>query len=83
MPFAAGVARGSVVTALVLSTLPLFLLLRLDSVAGIMYAGLVLVADALFVVSVVWLPGRLHTEQTVSKGAMAVALVAFLAVAFR
>lgn len=83
MTFSSAVARGAIVTALALSLLPLFILLPLDSVAGIMYAGLVLVADALFVVSVVWLPTRLHTEQTVSKGAMAIALLAFLAVAFR
>jgi geranylgeranylglycerol-phosphate geranylgeranyltransferase len=81
--FATGVARGAIATALALSVVPLFVLLPLDSVAGIMYAALVVVADALFVVSVVWLPARLHTEQTVSKGAMAVALLAFLAVAFR
>jgi geranylgeranylglycerol-phosphate geranylgeranyltransferase len=83
MPFSGLVARASVGTALALSAVPLFILLPLDSVAGIMYAALVLVADALFVVSVFWLPARLHTEQTVSKGAMAVALLAFLAVAFR
>jgi geranylgeranylglycerol-phosphate geranylgeranyltransferase len=83
MAVAGRVARGSIVTALALSAVPLFVLLPIDSVAGIMYAALVLVADALFVVSVVWLPARLHTEQTVSKGAMAVALLAFLAVAFR
>jgi len=83
MGFAGMVARASVGTALALSVLPLFLLLPLDSVAGVMYAILVLMADALFVVSVVWLPARLHTEQTLSKGAMAVALAAFLAVAFR
>ena len=83
MGFAGGVARGSVATALALSVVPFFVLVPLDSVAGIMYAALVLVADALFVVSVLWLPDRLHTEQTLSKGAMAVALLAFLAVAFR
>jgi geranylgeranylglycerol-phosphate geranylgeranyltransferase len=83
MAFAGAVARGSVATALVLSAVPLFVLLPLDSFAGIMYATLVLVADVLFVVSVLWLPARLHTEQTVSKEAMAVALLAFLAVAFR
>jgi geranylgeranylglycerol-phosphate geranylgeranyltransferase len=83
IPFASRVARGSIVTALALSVVPLVVLLPLDSVAGIMYTALVLVADALFVVSVVWLPARLHLEQTVSKGAMAVALLAFLAVAFR
>jgi geranylgeranylglycerol-phosphate geranylgeranyltransferase len=83
MSFAGGVARGAIAIALALSVIPLFILLPLDSVAGIMYAALVLVADALFVVSVLWLPARLHTEQTLSKGAMAVALLAFLAVAFR
>jgi len=83
MAFSSGVARGAIATALALSVLPLFVLLPLDSVAGIMYASLVLVADALFVVSVTWLPARLHSEQTVSKAAMAVALIAFLAVAFR
>jgi geranylgeranylglycerol-phosphate geranylgeranyltransferase len=81
--FSAGVARAAVATALALSVVPLFILLPLVSVAGIMYATFVFVADALFVVSVFWLPARLHTEQTVSKGAMAVALLAFLAVAFR
>jgi len=83
MAFSSGVARGAIATALALSVLPLFVLLPLGSVAGIMYASLVLVADALFVVSVTWLPARLHSEQTVSKAAMAVALIAFLAVAFR
>lgn len=83
MAFAGRVARGAVVTALGLSLVPFFVLVRVDSVAGIMYAVLVLIADALFVVSVVSLPARLHFEQTVSKAAMAVALLAFLAVAFR
>jgi geranylgeranylglycerol-phosphate geranylgeranyltransferase len=83
MAFAGGVARVAVVVALALSAVPLIVLLPIDSVAGIMYAALVLVADGLFVVSTVWLPARLHTEQTVSKAAMAVALGAFLAVAFR
>lgn len=83
MRFSGGVARGAVLTALALSLLPLVVLLPLDSVAGIMYASLVIGADALFVVSVIWLPDRLHLEQTVSKAAMALALVAFLAVAFR
>ncbi len=83
LPFAGGVARASIVVALGLSVLPLVVLVHLGSVAGIMYTALVLVADGLFVVSVLWLPDRLHLEQTVSKGAMAVALFAFLAVAFR
>ena len=83
MGVAGVVARASVLVALGLSVLPLVVLVHLDSVAGIMYTALVLVADALFVVSVAWLPTRLHLEQSVSKGAMAVALFAFLAVAFR
>ena len=83
MSVASAVARGSVGIAVALSVLPLLGLLRASSVAGIMYAGLVLVADALFLLSVLWLPARLHAEQSVSKGAMAVALLAFLAVAFR
>lgn len=83
MEFAGRVARGAIGVALALSVIPFFGLVRIDSVAGIMYATLVLAADALFVVSVVSLPTRLHFEQTVSKGAMAVALLAFLAVAFR
>jgi geranylgeranylglycerol-phosphate geranylgeranyltransferase len=77
------VARIAIVIALALSVVPFFVVISIDSVAGIAYAAFVLVADALFVISVAWLPRRLHTEQTVSKGAMAVALAAFLAVAFR
>ncbi|MGA8424340.1 MAG: geranylgeranylglycerol-phosphate geranylgeranyltransferase [Thermoplasmata archaeon] len=81
--FATGLARGAVVIAIVLSFLPLVWFVRLDSAAGIMYLVLVLAADALFAVSVAQLPARLHWEQTVSKVAMSVALLAFLAVAFR
>lgn len=77
------VARASVAAAILLSPVPLAQLLAAGSSAGIMYLTLVLAADALFVVSVLWLPRRLHTEQTVSKGAMTVALLAFLAAAFR
>jgi geranylgeranylglycerol-phosphate geranylgeranyltransferase len=77
------VARGFIGVALVLSTLPLLYLLRLDSIAGIMYVLSVVAAAALFVASVSYLPGRLHTEQGLSKLAMAVALLAFLALAFR
>ncbi len=83
LPFAGGVARAAVGAAIVLSFVPLFWFVHTSTVAGIMYLGLVLAADALFVVSVVYLPGRLHWEQTMSKVAMTVALVAFLAVAFR
>ncbi len=81
--FASGSARVSIGAAIALSFTPLLWFVSLDSVAGIMYLALVLAADAIFVVSVAYLPSRLHWEQTVSKGAMAVALLAFLAVAFR
>jgi geranylgeranylglycerol-phosphate geranylgeranyltransferase len=83
MGVATGLARGSVVAAVALSASPLLWFVRWDSVAGIIYLGLVLVADGLFVLSVAFLPSRLHWEQTVSKVAMTVALFAFLAVAFR
>ncbi len=77
------VARAAVAVAIGLSPWPLLSFLRLSSAAGIIYLGLVLVADGLFVYSVARLPGDLHREQTVSKGAMTVALLAFLATAFR
>ncbi len=77
------VARVAAGTAIALSFVPLFWFVHVASVAGIMYLGLVLAADAVFVVSVAFLPQRLHWEQTMSKVAMTVALLAFLAVAFR
>jgi geranylgeranylglycerol-phosphate geranylgeranyltransferase len=83
LPVAGLVARIAVAVAIALSPLPLVTFLPPLSIAGIIYLGLVLAADALFVVSVAWLPERLHREQTVSKGAMSVALLAFLAAAFR
>ncbi len=76
-------ARLSVAVAVALSPWPYLGFLPLASAAGIMYLVLVLAADALFVLSVAWLPGRLHREQSISKGAMTVALFAFLATAFR
>ncbi|MGI0071236.1 MAG: geranylgeranylglycerol-phosphate geranylgeranyltransferase [Thermoplasmata archaeon] len=83
LAFSAVVARASVGAAIVLSFVPLFWFVSTGTVAGIMYLGLVVAADAIFVVSVYYLPGRLHAEQTWSKAAMTVALFAFLAVAFR
>ncbi len=83
VPFSTGVARGAVAAAIALSFVPLVWFVAPASVAGIMYLVLVLAADAVFVVSVAYLPGRLHWEQTMSKVAMSVALLAFLAVAFR
>ena len=80
---AGAVARVVVGVAVALSLVPLFWFVSLHSVAGIMYLGLVLAADAVFVLSVAFLPARLHWEQTMSKVAMTVALFAFLAVAFR
>jgi geranylgeranylglycerol-phosphate geranylgeranyltransferase len=77
------VARGAIGGAVALSALPFFGLVRWGSPAGIMYLALVLAADAVFMVSVARLPCHLHGSQTVSKLAMAVALVAFVAVAFR
>ena len=83
MGAAGGLARGAVTAALLLSVLPFFWFLRWGSVVGIIYLVLVLAADGVFVLSVAYLPTRLHWEQTMSKVGMTVALFAFLAVAFR
>ncbi len=80
---ASRLARASVVAAIALSVTPFLWYLDPRSAAGIAYAAVVALADLVFVVSVAWLPQRLRFEQTVSKGAMAIALGAFLAVAFR
>jgi geranylgeranylglycerol-phosphate geranylgeranyltransferase len=77
------VARGAVGGAIALSIVPFVYFLDAWSVVGIIYLGLVLVADGVFVVSVTYLPQRLHWEQTMSKLGMTVALFAFLVVAFR
>ncbi len=77
------VARGAVAAAIALSVVPLLWFVSPASFAGVAYVALVAVADGAFVASVAFLPRRIHLEQTVSKGAMAVALAAFLAVAFR
>ncbi len=82
-PVASRVARLAVGAAIALSVLPFLWFVRWDSLVGVAYAALVAVADATFVVSVIHLPARLRYEQTVSKAAMSIALVAFLAVAFR
>ncbi len=80
---ATAAARASVALAIALSPVPLLVFVPATSAAGIMYLASVLAADALFVASVSRLPRDLHREQTLSKGAMAVALIAFLAAAFR
>jgi len=77
------VAQASVLAAVVLSAVPLLWFVRVTSIAGAIYLGIVAVADVIFWVSVRHLPERLHYEQTMSKLAMSVALFAFLAVAFR
>ena len=82
-PLATALARVSVGVALVLSPVPLLFFVAASSVAGIMYLALVLAADVLFVVSITRLPKELHRGQSVSKAAMTVALLAFLATAFR
>ena len=83
MGTATGTARGSVVVAIAASAIPVLTFVSWASLAGIMYLVLVAAADAIFVVSIRFLPARLHYEQTMSKVAMTVALFAFLAVAFR
>lgn len=83
MAVAGAGARVAVAAAIALSPVPIATFLPWGSAAAIMYLALVLAADALFVVSVASLPRELHREQTLSKGAMTVALLAFLATAFR
>ncbi len=80
---ASALARGAVVAAIALSVVPFLWYLSPRTVAGVVYAAVVAAADLGFLASVFWLPRRLRYEQTVSKGAMAIALGAFLAVAFR
>ncbi|MFY9717507.1 MAG: geranylgeranylglycerol-phosphate geranylgeranyltransferase [Thermoplasmata archaeon] len=80
---ATAAARVAVVVAIALSIVPLFWFVAPRSDAGIIYLLLVAAADATFVLSILHLPERLHFEQTTSKAAMTVALLAFLAVAFR
>jgi geranylgeranylglycerol-phosphate geranylgeranyltransferase len=79
----ATLARGAVAGGVLLSFVPLVWFVTLSSWVGIIYIVLVGAADAVFGVSVWYLPDRLHYEQTMSKVAMTVALFAFLAVAFR
>jgi geranylgeranylglycerol-phosphate geranylgeranyltransferase len=80
---ASTLARGAIAAALVLSGVPLLWYLSFPSPAAIAYVAIVGAADLTFVVSVASLPRRLRFGQTVSKGAMAIALGAFVAVAFR
>ncbi|MCI4367060.1 MAG: geranylgeranylglycerol-phosphate geranylgeranyltransferase [Thermoplasmata archaeon] len=83
MSTAAWAARGAVAGAILLSPLPILTMFHGASLAEAAYFGVVAVADAIFVISIWWLPDRLHREQGLSKGAMTVALLAFLATAFR
>ena len=83
LPTAGTIARLFVASGIVLSLVPLAWFVSVTSAVGIIYLVLVGAADAVFAVSVWYLPERLHHEQTMSKLAMAIALVAFVAVAFR
>lgn len=83
VPFASGASRASVGAAIAVSAVPLLWYAPPTSVGGIMYLAFVAAADAVFVLSVAYLPRRLHWEQSMSKIAMSIALLAFLAVAFR
>jgi len=83
IPAATAAARGAVGVAIALSVVPVLWFVSPATLVGIIYLVLVGAADATFVVSVIHLPDRLHYEQTTSKVAMTVALLAFLAVAFR
>ena len=83
IPFSTALARVAVGVAIVLSVVPVLWFVSATSAVGIMYLVLVAAADGVFVLSVGYLPQRLHREQTLSKVAMTVALLAFLAVAFR
>ena len=83
LPFSSRVAQGSVVAAIALSAVPVLWFVTPTSGAGIAYLAIVAVADIVFAVSVLYLPKRLHYEQSMSKLAMTIALFAFLAVAFR
>ena len=81
MAAAAGVARVCAVVAILLSPIPVLGAISATSVGGIIYLSLVATTDALFVVSVASLPHQLHRAQSISKGAMTVALAAFVAFA--
>ncbi|MCI4317010.1 MAG: geranylgeranylglycerol-phosphate geranylgeranyltransferase [Thermoplasmata archaeon] len=83
MAAAAGVARVCAVVAILLSPIPVLGAISATSVGGIIYLSLVATTDALFVVSVASLPHQLHRAQSISKGAMTVALAAFVAFAIR
>ena len=83
LPSTGRLARLFAGAGIVLSLVPLAWFVSATSAVGIIYIVLVGAADAVFVVSVRYLPERLHYEQTMSKVAMSLALIAFLAVAFR
>jgi geranylgeranylglycerol-phosphate geranylgeranyltransferase len=83
MPAATWAARLAVAGAILLSPVPVLTMFQGLPIAEFGYLAVVAVADVIFVVSVWWLPQQLHREQGLSKGAMTVALLAFLATAFR
>jgi geranylgeranylglycerol-phosphate geranylgeranyltransferase len=83
MDTAALAGRVSALMAIVLSPLPFLIWLSLVSTAGLTYLAIVIASDAVFVLSVAWLPQRLHREQGLSKIAMVLALGAFLGASLR
>ena len=83
IPAASLSARLAVAAAIVLSPLPILLGLAGSGLVEATYLAVVAAADLVFLLSVLRLPQQLHRAQTLSKGAMTVALVAFLATAFR
>lgn len=83
MPFAGAVARLAVLAAIAISPLPILLGVAGTGPVALAYGGIVAVADGVFVLSVLRLPRDLHRAQTLSKGAMTIALLAFFATAFR
>ena len=83
MSTAGTTARVAVGAAILLSPLPVLTYLGGHLDTQIIYLALVGAADVVFLASVRWLPNRLHLEQSLSKGAMTIALLAFLVTAFR
>jgi geranylgeranylglycerol-phosphate geranylgeranyltransferase len=83
MRTASQAGRISAGLAIILSPLPFLIWLPIFSLAGVAYLALVIASDVVFVLSVAWLPQRLHREQGLSKIAMVLALVAFLGASLR
>jgi geranylgeranylglycerol-phosphate geranylgeranyltransferase len=83
MPAASLAGRAAVLVAILLSPVPLLSWLTVWSTAGMAYLVIVIASDIVFVLSVAWLPQRLHREQGLSKAAMVLALGAFMGASLR